>query len=38
VVFGKTQASDLFALQADKAEAMITQLLWWTRALKNARG
>lgn len=37
VVFGKTQASDLFALQADKAEAMITQLLWWTRALKNAR-
>lgn len=38
VVFGKTKASDLFALQTDKAEAMITQLLWWTRALKKARG
>lgn len=37
VAFGKTQASDLFALQADKAEAMIIQLLWWTHALKNAR-
>jgi len=24
-------------LQSDKAEAMITQLLWWTRALKKAR-
>ncbi|MEK7606923.1 MAG: NAD(P)H-dependent oxidoreductase [Patescibacteria group bacterium] len=38
VVFGKINASELFALQSDKAEAMITQLLWWTRALKNARG
>lgn len=37
VVFGKTKASELFALQSDKAEAMITQLLWWARALKNAR-
>lgn len=38
VVFGKTKASELFASQSDKAETMITQLLWWTRALKNARG
>lgn len=38
VVFGKTKASELFALQAEKAETMITQLLWWTHALKNARG
>lgn len=36
-VFGKTKFSELFALQADNAKAMITQLLWWTRALKNAR-
>lgn len=38
VIFGKTKASELFALQSDKAETMITQLLWWARALKNARG
>lgn len=38
VVFGKTKASQLFALQSDKAETMITQLLWWAHALKNARG
>ncbi len=38
VLFGKMEAKELFALQLDKAEAMITQLLWWTRALKNARG
>jgi len=37
VLFGKMEAKDLFALQSDKAEAMITQLLWWTRALKKAR-
>lgn len=37
VVFGKTKANELFALQSEKAEAMVTQLLWWTRALKNAR-
>ncbi len=37
VLFGKMEAKELFALQSDKAEAMITQLLWWTRALKNAR-
>lgn len=37
VLFGKAGASELFSLQSEKVEAMITQLLWWTRALKNAR-
>lgn len=37
VLFGKVGAGELFSSQSDKAEAMITQLLWWTRALKNAR-
>ena len=37
VLFGKMEAKELFALQSGKAEAKITQLLWWTRALKNAR-
>jgi NAD(P)H-dependent FMN reductase len=37
VLFGKMEAKELFTLQSDKAEVMITQLLWWTRALKNAR-
>ncbi|MCR4275395.1 MAG: NAD(P)H-dependent oxidoreductase [Candidatus Wolfebacteria bacterium] len=38
VLFGKMDAKELFASLADQAKAMITQLLWWTRALKNARG
>lgn len=38
VLFGKMEAKELFALQSEKAEAMVTQLMWWTRALKNARG
>jgi len=37
VLFGKAEAKDLFASQSEKAETMITQLLWWTRALKKAR-
>jgi NAD(P)H-dependent FMN reductase len=37
VVFGKADPSQLFSSMSEKAEAMITQLLWWTRALKNAR-
>ena len=37
VLFGKAEAKDLFASQSKKAEIMITQLLWWTRALKKAR-
>lgn len=38
VVFGKVNASELFSSLSKQAEAMIAQLLWWTRALKNARG
>ena len=38
VLFGKMDAKELFASLADQAKAVITQLLWWTRALKNARG
>mgnify|MGYP000971277840 FL=1 len=37
VLFGKMDAKDLFALVSKQSEAMISQLLWWTRALKNAR-
>lgn len=38
VLFGKMDAKELFASVSEQAEALITQLLWWTRALKNARG
>lgn len=38
VLFGKTEASELFASLTGDAETMIAQLLWWARALKNARG
>ncbi len=37
-LFGKIAAKELFALVTNQAEAMINQLLWWTRVLKNARG
>ena len=37
VLFGKMDAKELFASVSKQAEDMITQLLWWTRALKNAR-
>lgn len=37
VVFGKMDVKELFDLQKDKVEAMITQLVWWARALKNSR-
>ncbi len=37
VLFGKAQASDLFAKATDQAQKMISQLLWWAKALKNAR-
>lgn len=37
VLFGKMDTKDLFALVSKQAEGMITQLLWWARALKNAR-
>ncbi len=38
VLFGKMDAKELFASVSQQAEAMITQLLWWTRVLKDARG
>jgi len=38
VLYGKMDVKELFAGQKDKAEAMVTQLLWWAHALKNARG
>lgn len=38
VIFGKMDAKELFASVSKQAEDMITQLLWWARALKNARG
>lgn len=38
VLFGKGTAADLFSAQSEKAAALITQLIWWTRALKIARG
>ncbi|MBI2120694.1 MAG: NAD(P)H-dependent oxidoreductase [Parcubacteria group bacterium] len=37
VLFGKAAASDLFASQSEKANGLITQLLWWAKALKTAR-
>lgn len=37
VLFGKMDAKELFASVSKQAEGMITQLLWWTKALKNAR-
>lgn len=37
-LFGKMDTKDLFALVSKQSETMISQLLWWTRALKNARG
>ncbi len=37
VLFGKAKAADLFATMTDQAEALITQLLWWSRATKVAR-
>jgi len=38
VLFGKMEAKELFASVAKQAEALISQLLWWARTLKNARG
>jgi len=37
VLFGKMEVKDLFASLSNQSEAMISQLLWWTNALKNAR-
>lgn len=38
VLFGKKDARELFSLLKDQSTAMITQLFWWARALKTARG
>ena len=37
VLFGQADAKDMFAKHAEKAKAMISQLLWWGSALKSAR-
>lgn len=37
VLFGKADAQELFASMQKQADTMIPQLLWWTKALKNAR-
>jgi NAD(P)H-dependent FMN reductase len=38
VLFGQADAQELFASMQKQADVMIPQLLWWTTALKNARG
>lgn len=37
VLFGNGTPAELFAKYGEKAQAMIKQLAWWGRALKNAR-
>lgn len=37
VLFGKGTPEELFAGMSEKAELMITELMWWTHALKDAR-
>lgn len=37
VLFGHGTTEDLFKGMQKQADALITQLLWWTTALKNAR-
>ena len=37
VLMGQTKAKDLFDSLEKPAEAMISQLLWWTELLKNGR-
>lgn len=37
VLFGKAEASDMFAKATEQAGKMIAQLSWWAKALKNAR-
>lgn len=36
MMFGKMKSEELLASQSGKAEEMITQLMWWARALKDA--
>jgi NAD(P)H-dependent FMN reductase len=37
VLFGQVTAEDLFTSMQEQADAVIPQLLWWTKALKEAR-
>lgn len=37
VLFGKADAGELFASLTKQSDGMLTQLLWWARALKAAR-
>ena len=37
VMFGKADAGELLSSLTEPAQTMITQLLWWTKALKAAR-
>lgn len=37
VLFGKADANELFASLGKQSGAMVTQLLWWARALSAAR-
>jgi len=37
VLFGKADLNEMFAKLTGAVNDMITQLLWWTRALKSAR-
>lgn len=38
VAFGQGTAEELFANQQKQIDALVPQLLWWTKALKVARG
>lgn len=38
VLFGQGSAQELFAKMQSQADALISQLMWWTKALKDARG
>jgi len=37
VLFGKADIKELFSSLSDQANTMISQLMWWTKALKHAR-
>jgi len=37
VLFGKADQAALFAQMGEKAEVMISELMWWTEALSTAR-
>ncbi len=38
VLFGKAEAHDMFTQMEKQMDALTTQLVWWTKALKDARG